>query len=389
MAVPRYSSTSAWPLLSAGFRPFFLLAGIWACTVVGLWILLLRGVVVLPTAFDLVAWHYHELIYGFVAAAMAGFLLTAIPNWTGRLPLQGWPLGGLVLLWVLGRVAVSYSYSVGLWTAAVLDMSFLVVFAAVVAREIAAGRNWRNLPILVALGLLILANAMSHAGAMGYFIWQDTGKRLALSVVVMLIALIGGRIIPSFTTNWLRRQEAENLPAPFGTYDRATLIISILALAAWVMMDVTPLSGTALIVAGGLHAVRLARWRGAATGGEALLWILHVGYAWLPIGLLLLGLAAWQPDLGTSALHALTVGGMGTMILAVMTRASLGHTKRELVAGRGTIVAYVLIMAAALARVTAPLYGNGFLLAVEIAAGAWIAAYALFVALYLPLYGRR
>src|SRR5690606_18932270 len=159
MAVPRYASTDTWPLLAAGFRPFFLLAGIWACVIVALWVLMLRGTVVLPTAFDPVAWHYHELIFGFVAAAMAGFLLTAIPNWHARLSLQRWDLGGLVLLWFLGRVAVSYAHSLGLWTAAIMDMAFLVVFAAVVAREIMAGRNWRNLPILAELGLLILANA--------------------------------------------------------------------------------------------------------------------------------------------------------------------------------------------------------------------------------------
>jgi uncharacterized protein involved in response to NO len=389
MAIPRYRSAEAWPLLSAGFRPFFLAAGLWACLSMAVWILMLRGVVELPSVFGPVAWHFHELLFGFVAAAIAGFLLTAIPNWTGRLPLQGWPLGSLVLLWMLGRAAVACSALVGPLLATLADLAFLVVFAAVVGREIVAGRNWRNLPVLVALALLIAANAMIHAGAFDDPDWEAAGKRLAVSVAVMLISLIGGRIIPSFTTNWLRKRDADSLPAAFGHFDRATLAITILALAAWVIADLNDVSGAVLIVAAAAHAFRLARWRGDATTREPLLWILHLGYAWLPAGLLLLGSAAWMPSLATTALHALTVGAMGTMILAVMTRASLGHTKRALTAGHGTLAVYVLILAAAVARVVAPFLGTGYAPALDLAGSAWIAAFALFVALYLPLYVRR
>jgi uncharacterized protein involved in response to NO len=353
------------------------------------WILMLRGVVELPTGFAPVAWHFHELLFGFVAAAIAGFLLTAIPNWTGRLPLQGWPLGSLVLLWLLGRAAVAFSAWTGPLLAAAADLAFLVAFAAVVGREIVAGRNWRNLPVLIALALLVAANAMIHAGAFDYPDWEAAGKRLAISVVVMLISLIGGRIIPSFTTNWLRKREADALPAAFGSFDRATLATSIVALAAWVIVDRNDVPGALLILAAAVHAVRLARWRGTATTREPLLWILHLGYAWLPAGLLLLGGAAWAPSLATTAIHALTVGAMGTMILAVMTRASLGHTKRALTAGRGTLAVYVLVLVAAVARVIAPFLETGYAAALDLAGSAWIAAFALFVALYLPLYVRR
>lgn len=388
MSIPRYRSTDVWPLLSAGFRPFFLAAGLWACLAMALWLGMLRGVVELPTAFDPVTWHVHELLFGFAAAAIAGFLLTAIPDWTGRRPLQGWPLASLVLLWILGRIAVAGSAWTGPGFAAAADLGFLAVFTAVVCREILAGRNWRNVPVVIALGLLTAANAMFHAGAFGLREWEETGKRLAISVVIMLISLIGGRIIPSFTTNWLRRRNAAELPVPFGSFDTATLMVSALALAGWVLVGLNSASAGALIVAAGAHAVRLARWQGGATREEPLLLVLHLGYAWVPLGLFLLGCAAWNPGLATAALHALTTGAMGTMILAVMTRATLGHTNRELTAGRGTLAVFILVMVAAAVRIIAPFLGTGYLPALDLAGAAWIIAFALFVVLYLPLFIR-
>lgn len=388
MPIPRYPSAQSWPPLSAGFKPFFLLAGLWACLAMVLWISVLRGIVSLPTAFDPIAWHFHELLFGFVAAAVAGFLLTAIPNWTGRLPLQGWPLGGLVVLWLAGRGAVAFSGRIGPAAALIADLSFLVVFAFVIAREIVAGRNWRNLPVVGAVALLVCANAMIHAGSFDLFQVQAAGERLAVSLIVMLISLIGGRIIPSFTTNWLRRRQAAELPVPFGRYDAATLALTAFALALWVVLGTEPISGSAILVAAALHAVRLVRWRGGGTLREPLLSILHLGYAWLPIGLAALGAAAWRPELQTAALHALTVGGMGTMILAVMTRASLGHTGQRLTAGPGTVLVYVLVLVAALARIAAPFLEAGQMGALDLAAAAWIAAFALFTVLYAPLYLR-
>jgi uncharacterized protein involved in response to NO len=389
MPVPRPPSAEAWPLLTAGFRPFFLAAGLWACIAMGLWISVLRGSVALPTAFDPVAWHFHELLFGFVAAAIAGFLLTAIPNWTGRLPLQGWPLGSLVLLWALGRLAVALSAWTGPGLAMAADLLFLVALAAVVCREILAGRNWRNLPVLIAVTLLIVANGMIHAGAFGFADWAAAGERLAISIVVMLISLIGGRVIPSFTTNWLRRREADALPTAFDRFDKITLTISVFALAGWTAVGLNAASGAALILAAAAHAARLARWRGGATLKEPLLWILHLGYLWLPVGFAGLGIAAWAPALATTAIHAFTAGAMGTMILAMMTRASLGHSKRELTAGYGTLAVYILVLAAAAARIVAPFLDAGYTAALDLAGGAWMAAFALFVALYLPLYIRR
>jgi uncharacterized protein involved in response to NO len=354
-----------------------------------LWIFMLQGTIVLPTALSPVSWHFHELLFGFVAAAIVGFLLTAIPNWTGRLPLRGWPLGALFLLWVLGRVAVAVSAWAGTTLTMAADLSFLVVFIGVAGREIVAARCWRNLPVLIAIALLIAANAIIHMETAGWIEAEEVGKRLAISTVVMLISLIGGRIIPSFTTNWLQRRGAAELPSPFGHFDGATLGITALALSIWIGVGSNTVSGAVLIAAACAQSLWLARWRGGATSPEPLLWILHVAYAWLPIGIALLGAAAWMPDLGTIAIHALTVGAMGTMILAVMTRASLGHTNQELTAGFGTSTIFVFILFAAMARIAAPFLGLIYSVALPLAGGAWIAAFGLFVVLYAPLYLRR
>jgi len=354
-----------------------------------IWVLMLRGIVELPTAFDPITWHFHELLFGFVAAAIAGFLLTAIPNWTGRLPLQGWPVATLVSLWIIGRAAIAMSAWTGPFFAAIADIAFLAVLFAVVVREIVAGRNWRNMPILVALASLITANVAIHIGMSADMDWSEVGKRLAIATIILLISLIGGRIIPSFTTNWLRRRKAASLPVAFGLFDKATLALSLFAFAGWVIFDLTPATGAILIVAAIAHAIRLFRWRGIATLQEPLVWILHVAYGWVPAGLALLGLSVWIPDLATTAMHALTVGAIGTMILAVMTRASLGHSKRELTAGIGTVAVYLLVLIAATARIAAPFLETGYTAALDLAGCAWVAAFALFVALYLPLYIRR
>jgi len=353
------------------------------------WILMLRGVVALPTAFDPITWHFHELLFGFVAAAIGGFLLTAIPNWTGRLPLQGWSLGTLVLLWLLGRTAAAVSTWTGPIPAALADLAFLAALLAVVLREIVAGKNWRNLPMVIALALLVAANALIHAGTVGETAWIDFGKRLAIAVVIMLISLVGGRIIPSFTANWLRRREAAALPVAFNRFDKATLGLSLIAWIGWIVADLTTVTGALLIAAALAHAVRLVRWRGPATTPEPLLWILHVAYAWIPAGMALLGLSTWMPELFTTAIHALTAGAMGTMILAVMTRATLGHSGRELTAGAGTVTIYLLVQVAAAARIVAPFLDAGYAPALDLAGTAWIAAFVLFVALYSPLYVRR
>ncbi|MGF1610752.1 MAG: NnrS family protein, partial [Kiloniellales bacterium] len=235
--IPRYRSRNRQgdgpAVLSAGFRPFFLLAGLWAAIAVPLWLAVLGGQVTLPTAFDAVSWHGHELLFGFAQAAVAGFLLTAVPNWTGRMPIQGWSLGALALLFVAGRIAVSTSAGFPV-AAAITDLAFPVALLAALAREIAAGRNWRNLPMLGALGLIGLANGLTHLEAIGWAATGAIGLRLGTAVILLLIGLVGGRIIPSFTRNWLAKRGVSRLPAPVGRFDALAMATTAIALALWV-----------------------------------------------------------------------------------------------------------------------------------------------------------
>lgn len=376
----------AMTFLDRGFRPFFLAAGLWAAVAVALWLPLLKGELYLATAFAPVAWHAHEMIFGFAVAAVAGFLLTAIPNWTGRPPVAGMALAALALLWLAGRLAVLASAAIGPLPAAAVDLAFLAALAAVVAREIVASGNWRNLPISSGLLILLAANALMHLEALGWAATAALGQRLGLAVLLMLISLIGGRIVPAFTRNWLAARGATRLPAPFGTLDKAQLATTLAALLGWVAAPEARPVGLLLLAAALLGAARLSRWRGAATLPEALLAILHVGYGWLVLGLALLGAALLTPAVpATAALHALSAGAVGTMTLAVMTRASLGHSGRALAADGATRLVYGLVTGAALLRVAAPFLDELYLGLLAASSGLWIGAFALFVVSYLPI----
>jgi uncharacterized protein involved in response to NO len=386
--IPRYRPYAGPAVFSEGFRPFFLAVGLWAPIVMALWIALLAGQIELPTAFGPLDWHVHEMLFGFAGAAAAGFFLTAIPNWTGRLPLQGAPLMLLAALWLAGRIACAVSALTGPEVAAAVDLAFLFFLLLAVIREIAAGRNWRNLPMVGALAVLLAANLMFHLESLGLTETARFGARLGIATLLMMITLIGGRIIPSFTRNWLVKQNAaaDRLPAPFGIVDRAALAISLVALIAWVIELQAAVTGALLIAAGIAAAIRLARWRGLATLREPLLLVLHLGHGWLAVGLLLLGIGHLSEAIAPSdALHALTAGAIGTMILAVMTRATLGHTGRDLTAGAGTAIIYGLVTLAALSRIGAGILLDHYEILLRIAGGAWIAAFLLFLAVYGPM----
>ena len=374
-------------LFSYGFRPFFLAAGIWAVLGIVLWLPQYAGQLTLPTHFHALDWHIHEMLYGYIAASIAGFLLTAIPNWTGRLPVSGWPLAALALLWLAGRAALLFSAAIGPTLAAAIDTAFLVTLAAVAAREIVAGKNWRNLRVLIVLAVLIAGNIVFHAevllhGAANY------GIRIAIGAVIVLISLIGGRIVPSFTNNWLVRQNPGRLPIPFARFDMLTIGVSALALLAWIMVPAHAVTGALLLLAGLLQAVRLARWAGDRTVADRLVLVLHVGYAFVPIGFFLMGLSAWSDRVPPSAgIHAWTAGAIGLMTLAVMTRATLGHTGQPLQAGRATQTIYALVLMAALLRIGASFTGSMAL--IELAVVIWVAGFAGFVMLYGPLLVNR
>lgn len=373
------------PLLRAGFRPFFLGGALWALVVVCLWVAALSGAVTLPTAFDPLAWHRHEMLFGYLGAVIAGFLMTAIPNWTGRLPLAGAPLAALAALWLAARLAVLFSATVGPAVALVLDAGFLFVLFAVCAREVLAANN-RNVPIIIVVLLFAIANAVDHAEATGLLSSDGAGWRAGFALVLILVALIGGRIIPSFTRNWLAKQgRKQGLPKQPDTFDKVAIGLTALALLGWVMLPDGFWIGALLVVAGLVQAVRLARWSGLRTVRDPLVLILHIAYAWLPVGLLLLGATLLGTQVpATTGLHALAAGAMASMTLAVMTRATLGHTGRELRADAWTSLIYLLVTLGAALRVAAPLLPFDYMRAIEIAGSLWGGAFLLFVLTYGP-----
>jgi len=366
-----------------GFRPFFLAAALWAAVGILLWVPQYIGEFAVPTNFSALDWHIHEMLYGYVAAAIAGFLLTAIPNWTGRLPVNGWPLAGLTFVWLAGRAAILLSAAIGLPLAALVDVSFLVALAAVTAREVVVGKNWRNLRVLVLLGVLILGNIVFHAevllkGA------SDYGARIGVAAIILLISLIGGRIVPSFTNNWLTRNNPGRLPVPFSRFDMGTVGGSALAVLAWIIAPAHAMTGALLMIAGCMQCARVARWAGDRTLSDRLVLVLHVAYVFVPVGFLLIGASVFFNSVPTTAgIHAWSTGAIGLMTLAVMTRASLGHTGQPLQAGRGTELLYLVVLAAAVLRIMAAFIGSIGLL--ELAAGAWIMGFLGFVVLYGPL----
>jgi uncharacterized protein involved in response to NO len=373
-------------VLSFGFRPFFLLGAVWAALAMALWVAMLTGKLALPTTFDPVTWHAHEFLFGYLGAIIAGFLLTAVPNWTGRLPVTGWPLAGLAAAWLAGRLAVTFSQGLPRLAVAVIDLALVAALAVLLGREIVVGRNWRNLPVVGLLVLFGCANALFHwEAARGGYAAQGMGLRLGLGAVLMMIAVIGGRIVPSFTRNWLTKQGAGRLPVPpMQRFDLAALGLLLAALLAWVAAPLAPLTGMALGLAGLVHLARMARWAGDRTLGEPLVLVLHLGYVFVPLGALAGAVEILGPGwLGAgSAQHLWMAGALGLMTLAVMTRATLGHTGRALTAGRGTVAIYAAVICAVLARIGAGAWPGAASPLHSLSGASWIAAFAGFVALY-------
>jgi uncharacterized protein involved in response to NO len=384
MAIPRFGSHQGWPLLANGFRPFFLLGSIYAGLAILVWLPVFYGELTLTSALAPRDWHVHEMLYGYLPAVITGFLFTAIPNWTGRLPLQGTPLLALVIVWMAGRLGVTFSAETGWLVAMLIDASFLLLVAAAAAREILAGRNWRNLNVVVLVLLLLAGNVAFHLEA-HFHGAADTGIRIGIAVVVLLISLIGGRIIPSFTRNWLVRENPGRLPAPFGRFDIIVVAIGALALVGWIVSSANRFTGAVLAVAGLLHLVRLARWAGDRTWRERLLLILHVGYAFVPLGFLLNAAAAFGIVPVGAGIHAWMAGAAGIMTLAVMTRATLGHTGQQLTASATTQAIYAAIIVAALSRICAVIDPTHSELLLHLAAFTWAAAFFGFALSFGPL----
>lgn len=372
---------------SHGFRPFFLGAGAYATLSVALWGAHLAGVLPLPGGAALGSvWHGHEMLFGFAAAALAGFLLTATPNWSGRPPLAGPPLVGLAALWFAGRVLMWLPPVLPAWVVAAVDGAFLPALLIAILPAL-VGNPKRQGVFVVILLLLTGSNGLYHGRALG---WATADASLALwlglDCFIVLLTVVGGRVVPSFTANALRQSGIDAPPRSFVWLERATVFATLLVLA----FDATgqaDLSGAAALAAAALHAVRLAGWQGGKSSAP-IVWILHAGYLWIPIGLALKGLGGMGLDTGDAGLHALGAGAVGTMTLAVMSRAALGHTGRPLHAPPTIVAAYVLVLFAGAGRVAT---GLGLLpgsWGYAGAATAWAIGFGLFTITYLPMFFR-
>lgn len=373
--------------LANGFRPFFLLGSLWTAAAMALWVMMLSGAIMPPTAFDMTSWHAHEALFGYLGAVVAGFALTAAPNWIGRPPLRGAPLGGLVLLWIAGRVAVTFSEGLSPLLVAAIDLSGLVAVALYLLREIVAGKNWRNLVVVALISGLVVANGVFHwEAAQGEVAASGAGLRLGFAAAIMLIALIGGRIVPAFTRNWLRSTGREGAPAAMSRFDGAALLVTLIALLSWVFAPEAGASGVALLIAAALQFARLTRWSGGRTLSEPLLWVLHAAYGFIPFGAAALGVAILWPGLmdQVSAQHLWMAGAIGLMTLAVMTRATLGHTGRPLTAGWGTTALYLAVIASVCLRFLAGLMPDQAQMFYHSAGGLWALGFLGFAALYGP-----
>jgi uncharacterized protein involved in response to NO len=380
------------PLFSYAFRPFFLLAGILAVLGMTQWLLVINGYPWPANANLSTLWHAHEMALGFGGAVVAGFVLTAGANWTGRPPVRGPLLAALVFSWLCGRVALLFSGVLPALLIMLLDLLFPVLFGLIATREIYGARNRRNYGVLAIAWMLSLFTVVFHAAATGLLAeeaatdLQRIVSRLFVYLLAVLITILGGRVIPGFTGTWLRMRGSTKLPGSRAGLESAIVPLTIAAGISQSVWPVGIFTAVLCIGAGATHLLRLSGWRGLATTAEPLLLVLHVAYAWLGVGFLLLGAVALGMALPeTAALHALTVGGIGGVILGMITRVALGHTGRPLHAARLIQIAYLLLNVSALFRSFGPLDTSSIALAYTGSGLLWIAAFGLFVWHYAPI----
>ena len=381
---PAHSTVAGSPLLlfSEAFRALFLGAGSYAVVAMSIWVLGLLGWgPVAP-----LHWHVHEMVFGLGGAAMGGFLLTAIPSWTRRPALRGMPVVLLVLAWLLGRVVMLPETPWAIFTG-YLELLYPFALAGVVMREIVAARNRGNYLVVALAVLLALADAGYQLSVSGWFdsdpmLWL----RLALYLLLVLLTIVAGRVIPAFTGNWLRMRGTHRLPVRYPLVERLAVPVVALFGVADAFLPGSMAAGLLAGLATGVHGIRLSAWRGIAVRRDPLLLVLHLGYLWIVIGFAMLTVASFSDLVSRSAaIHALTIGAVATMILAIMSRASLGHTGRPLQAPAPVTLAYVLLSVAALLRVAAGVDGSYYVALVTTAGVVWIIAFGLFVVAYAAI----
>jgi len=370
------------PTLALAFRPFFLLAGLMGALWLPLWLVVHLAGVRLPLAAEPVMWHAHELVFGLAGAVLAGFLLTAARSWTKQPTPSGLALAALVLVWLAGRVVMLVGAALPPWLVAVVDVAFLPLVALALARPLLAAKDRRNyafVPLLLALACI---GVLFHAGDAAT---TRATMTASVSMIVLFLVVMGGRVIPFFTRNALPDARVRT-PAWLAW----SAVITTAALVPGHLVVPGPVVDALALVAGALNLARVCLWDTPKTLGNPLLWVLHLGYAFIGVGLVLQGVAPWAHDvLGTTPTHALTVGALGTLVLGMMARVSLGHTGRPLVAPRPVAVSFGLILVAALVRVVPPIVSPALAVPALVVSGSVFAiAFGVFVVVYAPILTR-
>lgn len=364
---------SLWAL---GFRPFYLLAALFAAIAVPVWAVAYSGAIELPMPG--IWWHAHEMIFGFAVAVIIGFLFTAGRNWTGLDTPTGKPLMVLAGVWLAGRLAMAFGS--GAWVA-IVDLAFLPVAAGMLLRVLIKAKSKRNYFVGALPAMLALANLFFHLAALGVIEADPlTAMHLALGLVVLLETIVGGRVIPMFTFNAVRGvKQWRNVQV-----DWAAAIATGIALLLWAL-GAGAWAGAVSLVAAALQAVRLGGWNPLATRGHPILWVLHLAYLWIPLGLALIALTQFGVLPRSAGIHALAIGATGGLIIGMITRTALGHTGRMLIAGGIETAAYALVLIAALVRVlTVGFLPVAQLGGVHAAATLWSIAFLLYVWRYAP-----
>lgn len=383
---PEPASPPRAAIAAKGFRPFFLLAAAFAIAIVPLWLAVIAGAARPDTYLDPVSWHAHEMIFGFTVAVVAGFLLTAVSNWTQRETVVRAPLLALAAVWAAGRVTMLTAARLPWGVPALVDLAFLPMLVVALARPLVAARNRRNFVMLAVLGALFAANVVAHLDALGLAPVGSARRAclVAVDLVLVVALVIAGRVVPMFTRNATGVESIRSIPA----LDAATVLAMVAVAAADALAGDTPVFAGALAGLTGLLALaRAAHWGTRHTLRHPLLWVLHAGYAWATIGLLLRCASAFGAAVPASlATHAMTVGAIGSLTLGMMARVSLGHTGRPLAVSPAMAAAFAAINVAAAARVAVPLFAPSFTYAALLVAGAaWSFAFLAYLIVYAPI----
>lgn len=362
-------------IFTAAWRLFFPAAGLFAGLAIPVWLLIYADrIEVMP---DPLNWHMHEMLFGYLPAALAGFLLTALPNWTGRPGMKGLALAAFFSLWLCARIAMFFAQESLVTTG--VAAAFLPVLMLIAAREIILSGNMRNLIVVVLLGGLAFAQGLMLAGH------SHMGINAGFAIAAVLMVLIGGRITPAFSRNWLKMQKSPSLPAPFGRIDKVAMVITPLALLLWVIFGLMAVTGLVATIATCALALRLSRWRGWAVRSEPLLFGQHIAYFWLVIGMALLAIASLGGDVLLSQIrHAFGAGAIASMTMIVMQRAALGHSGRPVKGGRIDWLMLAALHVGAGLRIASPwVADSGFILTT--AGLIWALSFLLFTIRILPI----